>query len=298
MKTGEVVKYIRISKRLKSKIVYADILSRPVISKFEKGISDTTTEKFFEILKNLNVTLEEFYYIYNGFILDVDKKFISDYAQAFYSTDKEALKILYNEIKDKYIMTSQIKYLHYSLLTELTIQNFENGTYNNNSLEILKKYLMNCDDWTYYEIMLFTNLLDFFPLNVIDILYKRAKKKLIYFKKIKIYRNDLFSLITNILVLHIKENNVTVCRLYYSDLSKNLSKTNNLMYEKTMLLFFQEIINIMENEHYNSNKVDEIIKIFDFLELPFRKQQCIDLLKLVKYNNIGRLHQTVHNIVL
>ncbi len=228
--------------------------------------------------------MEEFYYVYNDLVLDVDKGFISDYAQAFYSTDQEALKILFNELKDKYKLTSQVKYLHYSLLTELTIQNFENIKYNNNSLEILKTYLLNCDDWTYYEIVLFTNLLDFLPLNLINILYKRAKRKLIYFKKIKIYRNDLFSLITNILVLYIKENNVTASRLYYSDLSENLSKTNNLMYEKTMLLFFQEIINMMENKHYNSNKADKIIDIFNFLESPFRKHQCIDLLNLVKHN--------------
>lgn len=287
MKTGEVIKYIRISKRLKSKIVYDDILSRPVISKFENGISDTTTEKFFKILKNLNVTLEEFYYIYNDFILDADKAFLSNYAQAFYSSDKEALKKLYNKIKDEYKQTRYVKYLHYSLLTELTIQNIENRKYNNKSLETLKKYLMNCDDWTYYEIMLFTNLLDFFPLSTINILYKRAKKKLIYFKKIKIYRNDLFSMITNILVLYIKENNITLCRFYYSELSENLSNTNNLMYEKTMLLFFKEAINIMENELYNPNKADKIIDMFEFLELPFRKQQCKDLLELVKYNNLA-----------
>lgn len=285
MKTGEVVKYIRTSKRLKSKDVYTNILSRPVISKFEKGISDTTTEKFFQILQNLNVTLDEFYYIYNEFHEDTDTKFFANYAKAFYSTDREHLNVLFDELENKFELTNQVKYMHYSLLAELTLKDPKSSKHTHQSLETLKNYLLNCDDWTYYELVLFTNLIDFFSLELIDILYKRAKKKMLYFNKIKKYRNELFSLITNILVLHIEENNSVLCNFYYSELAKNVSETNNLMYEKSMLIFFKELLNIMETQKYHSSNIDKIIDFFDFLDLPFRKQQCIELLNLVEQNN-------------
>ena len=58
MKIGEVIGAIRKNKNLKSKDVYKGILSRPAISRFEKGHSDTTTDKFFQILDNLNLSLE------------------------------------------------------------------------------------------------------------------------------------------------------------------------------------------------------------------------------------------------
>lgn len=75
MTVGEVIRYIRLSKKIKSKNVYTGILSRPAISKFEKGLSDTTTEKFFKIISNLNISLEEFYFIYKNYNLGIDYSF-------------------------------------------------------------------------------------------------------------------------------------------------------------------------------------------------------------------------------
>lgn len=285
MKTGEVIKHIRTSKSLKSKDVYNDILSRPVISKFENGISDTTTTKFFQILQNLNVTLDEFYHIYNDFSENTDSKFLADYTKAFYSTNRGILKKLYDDVKKKYELTHQTKYLHYAILVELTLEDPKNNINSDKSLEILKRYLLNCEDWTYYEIVLFTNLLDYFSLEVINIFYKRVKKKLAYYNKTKKYRNELFSLITNILVLHIEDNNIASCKFFYSELVACSSQTSNLMYEKTMILFFKELLILMEKSTYDPDNVNRIVDIFDFLGMEFKKKQCIELIQLVIENN-------------
>ena len=87
MKTGEVIRYLRVSKNIKANVLYFNILSRPAILKFEKGISDTTTEKLFLILNRLNVTLEEFYYIYNMKIENEDNRFLRTYFESFNSAD-------------------------------------------------------------------------------------------------------------------------------------------------------------------------------------------------------------------
>lgn len=84
MDTGKVIKSIRLSKKLKSKNVYNNILSRPASSRFEKGLSDTTSKKLFEILSNLNISLEEFYFIYNGYKIEDDYDFLSQYSKYFY----------------------------------------------------------------------------------------------------------------------------------------------------------------------------------------------------------------------
>ena len=80
MKTGEIIKYIRLSKKLKSKNIYNGILSRPAVSRFERGLSDTTTEKFFNILDNLNISLEEFHFIYNNYKVNTDHIFLDEYS--------------------------------------------------------------------------------------------------------------------------------------------------------------------------------------------------------------------------
>ena len=68
MQIGEVIGAIRKNKNLKSKDVYKGILSRPAISRFEKGNSDTTADKFLQILDNLNLSLEEFHFLYDAII--------------------------------------------------------------------------------------------------------------------------------------------------------------------------------------------------------------------------------------
>ena len=50
MEMGKLIRVIRKNKNLKSKDVYKDILTRPAISRFERGQSDTTAKKLFQIL--------------------------------------------------------------------------------------------------------------------------------------------------------------------------------------------------------------------------------------------------------
>lgn len=177
MKTGIVVRYIRLSKKLKSKNVYTNILSRPAVSRFENGLSDTTTEKLFQILTNLNISLDEFYFIYNDYKVENDSDFFNNYSQAFYLNNLARLNELKVITEQKYRLTNQVKQLHYSVLCDLTASYISNLPINMENLKVLNTYLLECEEWTYYELVLFTNSLDFFPEELILLLYKRTKKK-------------------------------------------------------------------------------------------------------------------------
>lgn len=192
MEVGKTIKYIRLSKKMKSKNVYTNILSRPAISKFEKGLSDTSTEKLFKILANLNISLDEFYFIYNSHNIENDSDFFNEYSHAFYLSDLKRLNHLKMINDQKYQLTNQIKQLHYSALCDLTISYISNNQINRESFNILKLYLLECEEWTYYELVLFTNSLDFFPEDLILLLYKRTKKKLEDFSQLRKYNNEVF----------------------------------------------------------------------------------------------------------
>lgn len=60
-KMGELFKQIRISKRLTLKDVAGDYLSISFLSKFERGESDISLSRFFQLLEQLDVSVEEFY---------------------------------------------------------------------------------------------------------------------------------------------------------------------------------------------------------------------------------------------
>lgn len=285
MRTGKVIKYIRVSKKLKSKNIYTNILSRPAISKFEKGLSDTTTEKFFKILDNLNVTLEEFHFIYNGYKRNIDHIFLDEYLEAFYLKDIKKLNELKYIMKYEYKKTNKINKLHYSSLCELTVNYLLNKRSNVKTLNILKNYLLECENWTYYELMLFTNSLDFFPEELVVVLYKRAKKKLEEYQLFNKFDNEVSSLITNILVVFITNNDTKKSSFFYNELKSSMSNSKNKVYDGIMLAFFEELIAIMLSKVYDHKKIEVIISIFTELDMPLKTAQCLSLFETVKRNN-------------
>lgn len=285
MKIGKTIRNIRLSKNLKSKNIYDGILSRPAISRFERGLSDTTTEKFFKILNNLNISLEEFHFIYNNYQIEEEYLFWEEYAQAFYTNDIKKMQKLKHIKNQKYKKTKKINQLHYSALCELT-SNYISGTQSDKkSLDILKTYLLECEEWTYYELVLFTNSLDFFSEELIIILYERTKKKLEEYTLLKKYNNEVFSLLSNILVIFITNNNSQNCAFFYNELSNSISETKNKMYDKVMLAFFKELIEMMNSKTYDEKKIEGVISLFTNLDMSFKAIQCTNLFETVKKNN-------------
>lgn len=57
MKIGIIIKQLRVNKKILSKNLYHNLLTRVAIVKFEKGESDTSSEKFLEILDRLSLIL-------------------------------------------------------------------------------------------------------------------------------------------------------------------------------------------------------------------------------------------------
>lgn len=286
MKVGETVRDIRLSKKLQSKNVYHDILTRPAASRFERGLSDTTTDKLFKILANLNISLDEFYFIYNDYKPDIDHYFMSEYSRSFNLNDLRRLKELKICTEEEYILTHQIKQLHYSTLCDLTISYISKKPVNSKSLNILKNYLLGCEEWTYYELVLFTNSLDFFPEELILLLYKRTRKKLEDFSHLRKYSNEVFALISNILVVFINKNDANNCIFFYNELINSISETNNKMYEKVMTSFFKELIITINTQKMNDKNIEKIISLVTSLDMPLKKIQCQLLAQTVKVNNL------------
>jgi len=284
MQVGEAIGIIRKNKNLKSKEVYKGILSRPAISRFEKGHSDTTAEKFLQILENLNLSLEEFHFLYNGNKANTDARMISAYSEAYYAKDLPRLAALEEAARNHFDKTSEIKHLHHACIIHLLQCNLSDLPFPHKEFAIIKDYLFDCETWHYYELVLFTNALDFFPEDLLDAVYARAKVKMTEFNQMKQYKNELFSLISNILVLQLEKNNLEKSLFYYADLEKTVSTSDNRMYEHAMLLFFKELIGIMQQQE-NAQKLTDIIRTFKFLDMDRMANQCVGLLEIVRKNN-------------
>lgn len=285
METGKLIRAIRKNKNLKSKDVYKDILTRPAISRFERGQSDTTVEKLFQILRNMNITLEEFYFQYNDNTENDDFLTIDAYTEAYYAKDHSKLADLEREAQIRYEETPNIKFLHYAAIIHLFQRKLTYQPISGEQFSVIRNYLVACETWGYYEVVLFTNSLDFFSADLIEALYSTVKLKMTEFNRIRRYKNEIFSLISNILVLYLEKNDVDKSAFYYAELESAVSNSDNRMYEHAILLFFKELISLIREKKEDTHKLQQILQMFDFLEMNRISKQCSSLLADVRRNN-------------
>ena len=139
--------------------------------------------------------------------------------------------------------------------------------------------------YTYKIVGVFTNSLDFFPEELVLLLYKRTRKKLEDFSHLRKYSNEVFALLSNILVVFIHKNDLPNCIFFYNELKNSISETNNKMYEKVMTRFFKELVITIETKELNNQNIEKIISLITSLDMPLKTIQCQSLVQVVKDNN-------------
>ncbi|GLC89468.1 Rgg family transcriptional regulator [Lysinibacillus piscis] len=290
---GLIVRDIRQSKNLKSSYVYKGIFSRQASSNFEKGLNDTTVKKFFIILERLNISLEEFH-----IALTKNKsnqfQLFSEISKYFYKNDMNSLVKIMFEMEEKYTIKNNIKYLHYKIMIGQII-NTMNKKEQTDDFDILRNYLVNCNSWGYYEIVLFGNCLNYFSQEFIDIVYYRIKKNLNQIQNFNRYTNELAKLLLNIIFLNIKRGDYTCAKKYlveYNTLSLSLE---NDSYYNIMRKFFNSLMDVLCKQSDTFENLEKILNILEFLELDNKKKQCISLLESLNFK--VNPFQTEHAIV-
>lgn len=285
MYIGKTIREIRLNKNIQSKELYKDLLSRPAIAKFEKGVSDTSVNKFFTLLERLNITLEEFEVIYNQ-SENKDLIYTRKYIEAFYNRNIENLKEIAARAEEDYNNSYNNKYKHYRSIALLLIDDLNKGSQYKDEIEVLKNYLMSCDSWGYYEIVLFSNSLSFYPSELIDLVYARAKKSLISYQDLTRYRNEIALTLFNIIEIKLINKELDQAKIYMLELEKIKNDVIDNMYIQCIIKFFNEIIEMLSGDKKRHTKILKIIDCFTFLELHNKERQLTEL-----YENILSIYK-------
>lgn len=290
MRIGETIGLLRKNKKIRANETYKNLLSRPAIIKFEKGESDTTAEKFMIILDRLNISLEEFEFFYNTGSTGYNSQLysVTAYKKAFYNKDLDELNYLSTVSKAKYEETKHKKYQHNSAVINLLINILKNTNSYKDDLNLIQSYLTQCDYWSYYEIVLFTNTLSFHSMDFIEITYKSMKRTLNSYNGITRYKNEFAILIFNILHIKITSNNFNNLDFYLNELSKIKDECLDNMYIQTITKFYGIIIEIFNGNIQNIDEIHKIISIFEYLEMNFKAEQCRNLFSIVINENKTR----------
>lgn len=280
MYIGKTIHTLRINKNIPSHKAYKDILSRPAIVKFEKGLADTKVNRFFQILDNLNVTLEEF----EVFYLKEENKnayYTNSYIKAYYNKDVSGLKALIEEAKKDYKKTGKESFNHYQAVISLLLSDYDKNINPEKYISTLQHYLVNCNSWGYYEVTLFTNTLPYYSDELVDIVYLKAINILHSSPNKTRYKNEFVFLICNILEVRILSKNINSAKFYLLELQKQNENNQDNIYLQIAIKFFNAITDFVLGIK-NEDTITRILDIFDFLELYNEKRIYEDLYSKVK----------------
>ncbi|WP_042471004.1 Rgg family transcriptional regulator [Bacillus ndiopicus] len=275
-KVGVIIKELRTSKKIKSETLYKGLLSRQARSNFEKGNNDTTVNKFFIMLDRLNISLEEFYVAFTQ-NEDVELHLFHNIAPIFYSKDKEGLDSLVEKLGREYKKTNNVKYLHYRIMAQNLLSTLNNEP-KSTEFEVLSNYLINCDSWGYYEIMLFSNSLNYFSQQLIDTVFKRVQHTLKKYYMMQRYKNEYSMLLLNIIYKNLRDLNISQVQKYFKEYDQLNQHLQNDMYYQSMRKFFYEVICACTNKDHSTHELEKIISYLGYFNMKNKQKQCIELL--------------------
>lgn len=200
---GKLIREIRLDKGLSQKEVYSGILSKSYVIEFEKGKHEISVSIFLQVLQRISINPDEFFFLLKSRQGTAEIGFWQRFAVASNENRTDLLNELYKEEckKDTIIAKVNAAVAHSRL--EI-INNFtKNKTFDYNIIsdkdkKVIYDYLMSIQNWTLYEIQLFTNTIHYYNFNQQYIFYKESVKSLEIYRKYSKGKSILQVLLVNI----------------------------------------------------------------------------------------------------
>lgn len=212
---GKVYKQIRTSKGFTQKEVCGDWMSRSNLSKFESGQSMTSYQTMDHLLRKIDMTFEEFNYLYEINHSNLRQKIIHDVTNYL---------SLYNTKKLKELVEMCEEYLDTVTNDDLAIENIQmilkiiieirQGNKNEHAqqlAEILWKEIEGRDTWYESELRILSTILFYFPIESLKNMTDKILYSLDKYKHYKDMENHSFSLLTNLAGMYLWNNYFNDC---------------------------------------------------------------------------------------
>lgn len=203
---GKVISNIRIAKGMSIRELISGICGRTAYSNFAMNRNHTSVDNFVKFLGRLHISFTEFNYIANGFEVDNEQQFITDLQKVVAQKDVlQAEKMMKKAINYCYIYDENEIYKHLACITQLIINRLKGEHLNKRAQKLVINYLMRCETWTHYELMLFNNVMFIFSLEQIRMLRKRVIHNLEKYQNLRIYGSESFRVLINMLMVFIEK---------------------------------------------------------------------------------------------
>ena len=258
---GRTIEYLRKSKGLSIGDVCGNEISRQTYYRIVHNQIDTSISKFEIILKNLNISFDEFFFICNDFNQNkifTDLKKLKMYFEAHNLKAIETLKNEYCILKNQ-----SPKNLHMFCLICILSDRLTNSNHSEQQA-ILKQYLINVESWTHYEIVLFNNCMFLFSNDFITSVLDKTLHNLSNYSSLRVYGDEAFRLMINVLMLFIHRNELDKAENIIKKLQQYHLK-DDLILEKLYLVFFRNLLKTIKNHSADFSGCQYVISTLKYL---------------------------------
>ncbi|WP_413480075.1 Rgg/GadR/MutR family transcriptional regulator [Carnobacterium maltaromaticum] len=290
---GEAIRTIRISKGLKLKDVYSDILSKSYSISFEKGNHEISLRLLEHILDRLLLNLDEFLYIYNNYRLPEKEEFLQRYSEASNQNDIDKLKILLHENEKGLTLSSRLKSAQIRSRLRQLIDFNENHIYRKDNIlkediKLITDYLYSLDSWTLQEIILFTNSLDFIDYTEKVDLFRQLLPSLEKYKNHTHGRLAICGLLTNVVHELLMDGEKKFSKVLLDDLNLFSNSITDIFF-KIIHRYYEGLYLILigqtDSGYQQSMNSIEILKELDHTHISRLFKSILDnFLKMIKSN--------------
>ncbi|MBU7498276.1 helix-turn-helix domain-containing protein, partial [Lactiplantibacillus pentosus] len=204
---GSVIREVRQSKALTLKQVAGSELSVAFLSKVERGNSDISLNNFLIVLKALNISWDEFFYVARGYQVGNGLKFMEKIKKYMLEDNVYGLQRL--QSIEATMCNDDSNYHHFNvIIIDLIISQIQHTQFKKESVTELQTYLLNVENWGIYELTLFNNVMFCFPTPVLSLLLDNAMKKAIAYRHLPQYEELLMIIICNNLEITLQQKNI------------------------------------------------------------------------------------------
>jgi len=274
---GKVLKEIRESKSISQKEATGEVCTPATLSNYENGKSDIAFGILYGILNNIGLSVSEFEYIVNGYKGSAFYELMKEVSE-LYRTGKGNALIDFMKNYNKTVATKRDR------MVSLMLKNMASKLGKGYLLSELEKdevndYFIDIPRWCYFEIVLFTNLMNAFEPRIIVIQCEEMLAKTRFYESIPENKQMVITAMLNAIGV-LTEHDL------YDDVIKLKQTTMKLLDEKDLLnrtefLFLEGLLDVEFGKEEGYQKMEDAIDVY-------RKLKCQNSLErhLINYNGI------------
>ena len=264
---GEAFRYFRKLNGYSLEYAAADSISKSQLSRFERGENEISLSTFFELLSNINVSIENFCNYLEHYKRSELDDFLVNLSPNFYSLNTKGLEEIKNEQQKLFEKSGEKTHKINTIMVQGLLNQIDcNYVVSRDDLNLVYDYLFQKERWESYEITLIGNLYHLFEIDYIYRVGKEILERTHYYEKIGKNRNLVVSACLNFWFCCL-ENSHLIYADYFEMKLKEILKDDTKVFEKSTFKFIEGYkIYLTESKESGIKQMNNVIKYFEFIE--------------------------------